>query len=159
MFRCSIGWILALVMSVSLYGQVANHEHKTQLESAFTTQYAPYIQALNRYKLFPDSLSFLDSLTKAGLAQADFEVKYNKTKIGYVRKLSLSVPVSVPKDTVFTLHHTDSLTTAQLKTVRHNSTPETKGENPRFFATVLVPVAIISVSVAGILGLFYFRTQ
>lgn len=86
-------------------------------------------------------------------------IRFTKeNKDSYVRVISISIENSDSISISRELMYSDTLTKAQLKTVRKSSPKGLKGNSPLIFNKVFMPVIGITIGISFIVSLFYLRS-
>lgn len=154
-------FLLLLVPKVeALYAQTPNEQIYQQLLQEFHKSHpGPYKAIEGRY--FSDYLPEIriDSNQAETLRFEGYTLQYNPLgEKSYLR--SIEIPVSLQGTSLKqeVLSYRDTLSAKQIRKVIKQSREPFKGEDPTSFSRWIKPTGLISMSILGIMGLFFIRS-
>lgn len=158
--RSGLLMMICLFGMLSLRAQLSNAEvYRTlwQNHLAEQTHYGKISGQILK-SFFPDYQA--DTTSSLGLQVFEPQVNYSQLPDKRIMR-SIEVPYNV-KDSViesYRLRYVDTLQLESFKQIHRQSEGVLKGESPTFVAKWLRPLGILSLSVGGIIALFYVRSS
>ncbi|MFK7925231.1 MAG: hypothetical protein AB8H47_24970 [Bacteroidia bacterium] len=157
-----IGLLLMICLwgALSLSAQLSNAEVYRSLWKKHLTEQTHYSKISGQ--ILTDLLPAYEPDTASSLRLQILNPQVNYTQLpdkSIIR--SIEIPYNVKDSLIesFRLRYVDTLQRENFKQIHRESREALRGESPTFAARWLRPVGILSLSVGGILALFYVRSS
>lgn len=152
--------VLLLLLSAGLHAQSHNGEIFRQLmEQHFQENSQTFGEIQGEYpaRYFPAVA--VDTASEAVLIIAPLDIEYELLPGQlFVRSLSLNLRHKSAVTQSFSYSYVDTLSSVNLRQVIKKSPGSLRGDNPRIGARWVRPIALISLSVVGLVMLFFIRS-